>query len=225
MIWYAILPVVWSDSHPKSCKSFSQGTWGPPSLGGPQRSLFPCAIFGTRNCSDCPDKYLTIHKTILQILFAGDLWPTAKRICRILHAVKYLSWHPLHGLAPKTAREGKRIPVARLVVCFESPHLVRRLRSVRPSRIYVYVRPIHISIYTYVCISLSLSLSVYIYIYMYIYIYIYIYTCVYIYIYIYIYICIIDTHIYISLSLSLYIYIYIHTYVYIYIYICNIRIY
>ena len=44
-------------------------------LGGPQGSFFLCAVFGTKNCSNCPYTCLT-KSQILQTLFAGDLWTT-----------------------------------------------------------------------------------------------------------------------------------------------------
>ena len=44
-------------------------------LGGPQGSFLLCAIFGAAACSSPPKQHLTESK-ILQILFAGDLWPT-----------------------------------------------------------------------------------------------------------------------------------------------------
>ena len=44
-------------------------------LGGPQESFFLCAVSGTGDCTPRPSKCLTKHN-ILQILFAGDLWPT-----------------------------------------------------------------------------------------------------------------------------------------------------
>ena len=42
---------------------------------GPQGSFFLCAVCCTKSCSYCPNKCLTQSK-VLQILFAGDLWPT-----------------------------------------------------------------------------------------------------------------------------------------------------
>ena len=44
-------------------------------IGEPQGSFFLCAVVGTKNCSNCPKRYLAKSQS-LRILFAGDLWPT-----------------------------------------------------------------------------------------------------------------------------------------------------
>ena len=130
-------------------------------LGGPLGCLFLSAVFGARNCSICVlssgQSRLTKSK-VLQILFAGDLWPT-QDINTSCEQNRKDKMYVVCVIGPG----GKALRRRMLA------HVSQRLRTctfqhkVRAPHIYIYI---YIHTYIHVCI----------YIYMYIHIYIYIYT-------------------------------------------------